>query len=270
MRAFRDGDRGRLVETTVVEVGWSPERPPWMADHGTRTASASSQMHKRRGPGGRGTAPGRCLLGWSRRYPTAPAAGGALDAVARTWDGFETAQLFDLEMRREGDIWARPVRPRLPADDVPAERFCRVIEEASRQNGRPASWSTAIRPWPPTRPGRHGGVVRTGSTSRARSTGGSLCQRVPGTGGKSIGEKGWSRLAGHGSAGLVTPPGVTGARRRAVVLACKQVCELSCSGPGTAVFGPRAADGGRSVGPPDMPDRQRWRRGPLHPSRVIV
>lgn len=89
-----------LVATTVIEVGVDVPNASTMvildADR-----FGISQLHQLRGRVGRGSVPGLCLL--HTQQPGDVSAVRRLEAVARTNDGFELAQL-DLEQRGEGDV----------------------------------------------------------------------------------------------------------------------------------------------------------------------
>jgi len=100
MARFASGEAPVLVATTVVEVGVDvPEATLMVVLDADRFGI--SQLHQLRGRIGRGTLPGTCLL-VSHAPPDTPAA-ARLEALARTRDGFELAEV-DLELRREGDV----------------------------------------------------------------------------------------------------------------------------------------------------------------------
>ena len=100
MGRFAAGETDVLVATTVIEVGVDVPNASMMvicdADR-----FGISQLHQLRGRIGRGAYPGVCLL-LSGAVPDTPAR-ERLDAVARTRDGFDLAEI-DLEQRREGDV----------------------------------------------------------------------------------------------------------------------------------------------------------------------
>ncbi|MEO6880517.1 MAG: ATP-dependent DNA helicase RecG [Mycobacteriaceae bacterium] len=100
MRAFAAGEIDVLVATTVIEVGVDVANATTMVVMDAERFGVS-QLHQLRGRVGRGGHPGLCLLHTTAR-DGAPSR-RRLDAVARTTDGFELAQL-DLEQRREGDV----------------------------------------------------------------------------------------------------------------------------------------------------------------------
>jgi ATP-dependent DNA helicase RecG len=100
MARFRDGELDVLVGTTVVEVGVDvPEASVMIIEGADRFGLA--QLHQLRGRVGRGTAASWCVL------VADPASGSAaaerLEAVVRTLDGFELAEI-DFALRREGDV----------------------------------------------------------------------------------------------------------------------------------------------------------------------
>jgi ATP-dependent DNA helicase RecG len=100
MAAFRDGDLDVLVATTVIEVGVDVANATVMliedADH-----FGMAQLHQLRGRVGRGADQSWCyLLGEA----TTPESEARLEALERTTDGFELAEV-DLEIRGEGTVF---------------------------------------------------------------------------------------------------------------------------------------------------------------------
>jgi ATP-dependent DNA helicase RecG len=97
MRAFRDGEIGVLVATTVIEVGIDvPNATVMVIEHPERFGLA--QLHQLRGRIGRGAGESHCiLLAAHEKVPD------RLRAFAATTDGFRIAEL-DLEERRQGDL----------------------------------------------------------------------------------------------------------------------------------------------------------------------
>jgi ATP-dependent DNA helicase RecG len=97
MRAFRDGEIGVLVATTVIEVGIDvPNATIMLIEHPERFGLA--QLHQLRGRVGRGSGESHCILLTSHeKIPD------RLRAFAATTDGFKIAEL-DLEERRQGDL----------------------------------------------------------------------------------------------------------------------------------------------------------------------
>ena len=100
MRGFAGGETDVLVATTVIEVGVDvPNASTMVILEADRFGV--SQLHQLRGRVGRGTIPGLCLL-VTEAEPGTPAR-ERVDAVARTGDGFELAEV-DLTLRGEGDV----------------------------------------------------------------------------------------------------------------------------------------------------------------------
>jgi len=97
MRAFRDGEIGVLVATTVIEVGIDvPNATVMVIEHPERFGLA--QLHQLRGRIGRGAGESHCIL--LAAGETVPE---RLRRFAATNDGFAIAEL-DLEERRQGDL----------------------------------------------------------------------------------------------------------------------------------------------------------------------
>lgn len=100
MRAFAAGEVDVIVATTVIEVGVNvPNASVMLISDADRFGI--SQLHQLRGRIGRGEHPGTCLL-FTTLGPDTPAR-VRLDALARTRDGFELAEV-DLAQRHEGDV----------------------------------------------------------------------------------------------------------------------------------------------------------------------
>jgi ATP-dependent DNA helicase RecG len=99
MGSFRGGDLDVLVSTTVIEVGVDvPNATVMLIEDAVRFGIA--QLHQLRGRVGRGAAKSWCyLLGEA----TTPDAEQRLEALERTTDGFELAEV-DLEIRGEGTV----------------------------------------------------------------------------------------------------------------------------------------------------------------------
>jgi ATP-dependent DNA helicase RecG len=99
MTSFRAGDLDVLVSTTVIEVGVDvPNATVMLVEDAVRFGIA--QLHQLRGRVGRGAAKSWCyLLGEA----TTPDAEQRLEALERTTDGFELAEV-DLEIRGEGTV----------------------------------------------------------------------------------------------------------------------------------------------------------------------
>jgi ATP-dependent DNA helicase RecG len=101
MRLFQQGKVQILVSTTVIEVGVDvPNATVMVIEHAERFGLA--QLHQLRGRIGRGRAKSYCILMTSGKV--SEEAERRLDAVVRTTDGFEIAEL-DLEMRGPGEFF---------------------------------------------------------------------------------------------------------------------------------------------------------------------
>ena len=101
MRRFQRGEIDVLVSTTVIEVGVDvPNASVMVVDHAERFGLA--QLHQLRGRVGRGAAKSYCILMTGERV--SEEAEQRLDAMVRTQDGFELAEL-DLEMRGPGEFF---------------------------------------------------------------------------------------------------------------------------------------------------------------------
>ncbi|MET0545844.1 MAG: ATP-dependent DNA helicase RecG [Caulobacterales bacterium] len=97
---FRTGKTKILVATTVIEVGVDvPEATVIVIEHAERFGLA--QLHQLRGRVGRGAKDAACLLLY--QPPLSDEAKLRLDALRRTYDGFEIAEI-DYELRGSGDI----------------------------------------------------------------------------------------------------------------------------------------------------------------------
>ena len=100
MDRFRAGDLDVLVATTVIEVGVDvPTATVMVVLDADRFGIA--QLHQLRGRVGRGAAASHCVL-VSTGEPT-PDGGARLEAMVRTTDGFELAEV-DLGLRGEGTV----------------------------------------------------------------------------------------------------------------------------------------------------------------------
>ncbi len=101
MRRFQRGELDVLVSTTVIEVGVDvPNATVMVIEHAERFGLA--QMHQLRGRVGRGSAKSYCILMTGGRV--SPEAEQRLDAMVRTQDGFELAEL-DLQLRGPGEFF---------------------------------------------------------------------------------------------------------------------------------------------------------------------
>ena len=101
MRRFQRGEIDVLVATTVIEVGVDvPNATVMVVEHAERFGL--SQLHQLRGRVGRGAAKSYCILITGERV--SEEAEQRLDAMVRTQDGFELAEL-DLQMRGPGEFF---------------------------------------------------------------------------------------------------------------------------------------------------------------------
>jgi len=100
LEAFRTGETGVLVATTVVEVGVNvPEATIMVIERAEGFGLA--QLHQLRGRVGRGDKAAFCLLLY--RPPLTDTATKRLETLRRTNDGFEIAEA-DFELRGPGDV----------------------------------------------------------------------------------------------------------------------------------------------------------------------
>jgi ATP-dependent DNA helicase RecG len=101
MRRFQRGEIDALVATTVIEVGVDvPNATVMVVEHAERFGLA--QLHQLRGRVGRGAAKSFCILVTDGRV--SPAGEERLNAMVRTQDGFELAEL-DLSLRGPGEFF---------------------------------------------------------------------------------------------------------------------------------------------------------------------
>ena len=101
MRRFQRGEIDVLVATTVIEVGVDvPNATVMVVEHAERFGLA--QLHQLRGRVGRGAAKSFCILITGPRV--SPAGEERLNAMVRTQDGFELAEL-DLNLRGPGEFF---------------------------------------------------------------------------------------------------------------------------------------------------------------------
>jgi ATP-dependent DNA helicase RecG len=101
MDAFRRGGVQVLVATTVIEVGVDVPNATLMVIEGADLFGLA-QLHQLRGRVGRGAHESFCVL---LADPATDEARRRLDAMAKTSDGFELAEV-DLELRGEGTVLA--------------------------------------------------------------------------------------------------------------------------------------------------------------------
>ena len=101
MRMFQRGELNILVATTVIEVGVDvPNATVMVVEHAERFGL--SQLHQLRGRIGRGAAKSFCVLMTGSKI--SEEGERRLDAMVRTNDGFEIAEL-DLELRGPGEFF---------------------------------------------------------------------------------------------------------------------------------------------------------------------
>jgi ATP-dependent DNA helicase RecG len=101
MRLFQEGELDILVATTVIEVGVDVANATMMViEHADRFGL--SQLHQLRGRIGRGAAKSYCVLMTGGKI--SEDGERRLDAMVRTNDGFEIAEL-DLELRGPGEFF---------------------------------------------------------------------------------------------------------------------------------------------------------------------
>jgi ATP-dependent DNA helicase RecG len=101
MRRFQRGETDVLIATTVIEVGVDvPNASVMVIEHAERFGLA--QMHQLRGRVGRGAAKSYCILMTGGNV--SESAEGRLDAMVRTQNGFELAEL-DLAQRGPGEFF---------------------------------------------------------------------------------------------------------------------------------------------------------------------
>jgi ATP-dependent DNA helicase RecG len=101
MRRFQRGEIDVLVATTVIEVGVDvPNATVMVVEHAERFGLA--QLHQLRGRVGRGAAKSYCVLITGPRV--SPVGEERLNAMVRTQDGFELAEL-DLNLRGPGEFF---------------------------------------------------------------------------------------------------------------------------------------------------------------------
>jgi ATP-dependent DNA helicase RecG len=101
MRRFQRGEIDVLVATTVVEVGVDVTNATVMVvEHAERFGLA--QLHQLRGRVGRGADRSYCILITGSRV--SPVGEERLNAMVRTQDGFELAEL-DLNLRGPGEFF---------------------------------------------------------------------------------------------------------------------------------------------------------------------
>ena len=157
MRRFQRGEIDVLVSTTVIEVGVDVPNASVMAvEHAERFGL--SQLHQLRGRVGRGAAKSYCILMTGERI--SEQGEERLDAMVRTQDGFELAEL-DLKMRGPGEFFgtrqaglpefrvANIVRDRqlLELAKLEAARFASGPDAATTEAERTRVWARLKEAW---------------------------------------------------------------------------------------------------------------------------
>jgi ATP-dependent DNA helicase RecG len=157
MARFKRGDVDVLIATTVIEVGVDvPNATVMVIEHAERFGIA--QMHQLRGRVGRGAAKSYCILMTGGRV--SEQAEARLDAMVRTQDGFELAEL-DLQQRGPGEFFgtrqaglpefrvANLIRDReqLELAKVEAARFAREPDPRVSKEERDAVWARLKQQW---------------------------------------------------------------------------------------------------------------------------
>jgi len=139
MRAFQRGHLDVLVSTTVIEVGVDvPNATLMIVEHAERFGL--SQLHQLRGRIGRSGAKSYCVLMTGGK--TTPEAEQRLDALVRTTNGFEIAEL-DLELRGPGEFFGtrQAGMPSFRVANLLRDR--EVLEVAKREAAALVSGSSA-------------------------------------------------------------------------------------------------------------------------------
>ena len=157
MARFKRGEIDVLVSTTVIEVGVDvPNATVMVIDHADRFGMA--QMHQLRGRVGRGAAKSYCVLVTGSKI--SPEAELRLDAMVRTQNGFELAEL-DLQQRGPGEFFgtkqaglpefrvANLARDReiLELAKAEAAKFVETKDVAVSQVEREVVWSRLKQQW---------------------------------------------------------------------------------------------------------------------------
>jgi ATP-dependent DNA helicase RecG len=157
MRRFQRGDLDVLIATTVIEVGVDvPNASVMVIEHAERFGLA--QMHQLRGRVGRGAAKSFCVLMTAGRV--SEQAEARLDAMARTQNGFELAEL-DLQQRGPGEFFgtrqagmpefrvANLIRDRalLELAKIEAARFASEPDPAVSSEEKDAVWARLKMQW---------------------------------------------------------------------------------------------------------------------------
>ena len=157
MARFKRGDIDVLIATTVIEVGVDvPNATVMVIEHAERFGMA--QMHQLRGRVGRGSQKSYCILMTGARV--SEQAEARLDAMVRTQDGFELAEL-DLQQRGPGEFFgtrqagmpefrvANLIRDReqLELAKVEAARFAKGPDPKVSREETDAVWARLKQQW---------------------------------------------------------------------------------------------------------------------------
>jgi ATP-dependent DNA helicase RecG len=157
MRRFQRGEIDVLVATTVIEVGVDvPNATVMVVEHAERFGLA--QLHQLRGRVGRGAAKSYCVLITGPKI--SPSGEERLNAMVRTQDGFELAEL-DLTLRGPGEFFgtrqaglpdfrvANLVRDRQLLELAKAEavRFATAPDAAVTEAERARVWAHLKEAW---------------------------------------------------------------------------------------------------------------------------
>src|SRR5262249_19222619 len=137
MRRFQRGELDVLVSTTVIEVGVDvPNANLMVVEHAERFGL--SQLHQLRGRIGRGTAKSFCVLMTDSKKKLTEEAEERLDAMVRTSNGFEIAEL-ELGLRGPGEFFGtrQAGMPDFRVANILRDR--ELLEAAKRE----ASWVAA-------------------------------------------------------------------------------------------------------------------------------
>jgi len=140
MARFKSGELDVLVATTVIEVGVDvPNATIMIVQEADRFGLA--QLHQLRGRVGRGAEQSYCLLVSRPKEQLTDSAVARLEALVRTTDGFELAEV-DLDLRGGGELLGRRQSglsdlrfTRLRADRPLLERARRTAEELVGYDG---------------------------------------------------------------------------------------------------------------------------------------
>jgi ATP-dependent DNA helicase RecG len=135
MDLFKRAELDVLVSTTVIEVGVDvPNATIMIVQEADRFGLA--QLHQLRGRVGRGGEQSYCLLVSRARDQLTETAQARLEALVRTTDGFELAEI-DLELRGEGQLFGTR------QSGLPDLRFARLTRDRDLI-AKARAWAAAI------------------------------------------------------------------------------------------------------------------------------